>query len=87
MGTLGTGCSILEGSAALQEGGNRNRFMSVMKFQVSSSVREDTRSILTSARVRTGGVQRNQIHSSVLWTLGIPKMYLGTLGYNVLILH
>ena len=42
-----------------------------------------SRSVLTKSRVRTGGSQGNQIHSVILWTLGIPKMYMGTLGYNV----
>ena len=28
----------------------------------------------------------NQIHSSNLWTLGILKMYMGTLDYNIQIL-
>ena len=45
------------------------------------------RLLLTKSRVRTAGVKRNQIHSSTLWTLGIPKMCMGALGYNVLILH
>ena len=44
------------------------------------------RSFLSLDRVRTGGVQGNQIHSSTLWTLGIQKMYMGTLGYLVLII-
>ena len=39
------------------------------------------------SRVRTVRVKGNQIHSSTLWILGIPKMYLGTLCYNILILH
>ena len=41
------------------------------------------RSLLTKIRVRIGVPLGNQIHSSNLWTLGIPKMYLRTLGYNV----
>ena len=27
------------------------------------------------------------MHIVILWTLGIPKMYMRTLGYNVQILH
>ena len=42
-----------------------------------------TRSVLTKFRVRTGMSKGNQIDSSNLWTLGIPKMYMGTLGYNI----
>ena len=30
--------------------------------------------VLTKTRVGTGGVQGNQIHSGVIWTLRIPKM-------------
>ena len=45
------------------------------------------RSLLTKIRVRTGVSLGNQIHSVNLWTLGIPKMYMGTLGYNIQILH
>ena len=44
---------------------------------------EEPRSVLTFLSVRTGGVQGNQIHSSNIWTLGIPKMYMRPLGYNV----
>ena len=43
----------------------------------------NTRSVLSKFRVRTGVSPGNQIHSSNLWILGIPKMYMGTLGYNV----
>ena len=42
--------------------------------------RRGARSFLSLDRVRTGGVQGNQIHSSTLRTLGIQKMYMGTLG-------
>ena len=42
---------------------------------------------LTKFRLRIGGPQGNQIHSGILCTLGIPKMYLGTLGYNIQILQ
>ena len=45
------------------------------------------RSVLTNLRVRTPGSQGNQMHSGILWTLGIPKMYMRTLGYNVQICH
>ena len=41
------------------------------------------RRVLTSSRVRHVMLWRNQIHSVNLWTLGIPKMYMGTLGYNI----
>ena len=41
---------------------------------------------LNKSRIRTGGAQGNQIHSSTLWTLGFLKMYMGTLGYLVLII-
>ena len=44
-------------------------------------------SVLTNIRVRTRGSQGNQMHSGILWTQGIPKMYIRTLGYNVQILH
>ena len=40
-------------------------------------------SVLTNFRVRTCDSQGNQMHSGILWTLGIPKMYMRTLGYNV----
>ena len=46
-----------------------------------------SRSFLSLNGIRTGGVQRNQIHISTLQTLGIQKMYMGTLGYIILILH
>ena len=42
---------------------------------------------LKKSRVRTGVSLGNQIHSSNLWTLGIPKMYMNTLGYNIQMLH
>ena len=45
------------------------------------------RNVLTKFRVRAGGAKGNQVHSVTVWTLGIPKMYMGTLGYNILILH
>ena len=45
------------------------------------------RCFLTSSRVRTGMSKGNQIHSSNLWTLGIPKMYMGPLSYNIQISH
>ena len=32
--------------------------------------------VLTKTRVGTGGVRGNQIHSGVIWTLKIPKMWL-----------
>ena len=35
------------------------------------------------SRVRIGVSLGNQKHSSNLWTLMIPKMYIRTLGYNV----
>ena len=38
--------------------------------------------VLTKSRVTTPVSLGNQIHSSTLWTLGFPKMYLGTLGYK-----
>ena len=38
---------------------------------------------ITFLRVRHVNYQGNQIHSSNLWTLGIPKMYMGHLGYNI----
>ena len=41
------------------------------------------RRLLTSVRVRTRGAQGNQICSITPWTLGIQKMYMGTLGYKV----
>ena len=41
------------------------------------------RRVLTSSRVRHVMWWGNQIHSVILWTLGIPKMYMGTLGYNI----
>ena len=47
----------------------------------------DSLRALTKTRVRTGGVQGDQIHSSTLRTLGIQKMNKGTLGYFILILH
>ena len=43
--------------------------------------------ILTKSRVRTGGVQGNQIHTITVWVLRIPKMCIRTPGYNVLVLH
>ena len=45
------------------------------------------RHVLTKFRVRASGAKGNQVYSVTVWTLGIPKMYMGTLGYNVLILH
>ena len=42
---------------------------------------------VTFLRVRHVNFQGNQIHCSNLWTLGIPKMYMGTLGYNIQMLH
>ena len=53
---------------------------------VCAAVSEVARHILTSAGLRTRGAQGNQIHSSTLWTLGIQKMYMGTLGYKCPIL-
>ena len=41
----------------------------------------DPRSVLTFSRVRHAMLRGNQIHSVNVWTLGIPKMYMGTLGY------
>ena len=40
---------------------------------------------ITCARVSTDGVQGNQIHGNNLWILGILKMYMGILGYFILI--
>ena len=51
--------------------------------RLSVGVGKKARSVLAKSRVRTGGSQGNQIHSIILWTLGILKMYMGTLGYNV----
>ena len=41
---------------------------------VSSLVWLWPHSVLNIFRVRTGGVQGNQIPSNTLWTLGIPKI-------------
>ena len=54
---------------------------------LSSSLRGEGRSraplrLLTKSKVRTGVSKGNHIHSGNLWTLGIPKMYKGTLGYE-----
>ena len=38
--------------------------------------------VLSTDRVRTPVSKGNQIHSSTLWTLGIQKMHMGTLGYK-----
>ena len=38
---------------------------------------------LSLSRVRHVMLWENQKHSIILWNLGIPKMYMGTLGYNV----
>ena len=46
------------------------------------SVRQ-SRCVLTPDRVRHVMLWGNQIHSINLWTLGISKMYMRTLGYNV----
>ena len=46
-----------------------------------------SRHVLTKFRVRAGGAKGNHVHSVNVLTLGIPKMYMGTLGYNVLILQ
>ena len=39
------------------------------------------RGVLTFSRVRHAMLRGNQIHSINVWTLGIPKMYMRTLGY------
>ena len=41
------------------------------------------RCVLTPDRVRHVMCRGNQIHSINLWTLVIPIMYMGALGYNV----
>ena len=46
-----------------------------------------SRNVLTFLRIRHVNYQGNQIHGSNLWTLGIPKIYMGPLGYNIQILH
>ena len=50
-------------------------------------VRYSSRCVLTPDRVRHVMCRGNQIHSINLWTLGIPKMYMRILGYNIQILH
>ena len=45
------------------------------------------RHLLTKYMARTGGAQANHTHISTLWTLGIPKMYMGALNYKGKILH
>ena len=42
----------------------------------------DITRVVITVRVRTDGVQENQIHISNLWNLGILKMYMGTLDYK-----
>ena len=57
------------------------------KGLAAKAYRPDPRRVLTSSRVRNVMKRGNQIHSVDVFTLGIPKMYMGTLGYKVQILH
>ena len=50
-------------------------------------VTNTARNVLTFLRVRHVNFQGNQIHSVNLWTLGIQKIYMGPLSYNVQISH
>ena len=45
-----------------------------------------TTACLNKSRIRTGRDQGKQMHSSTLWTLEIQKMYMGNLGYLILII-
>ena len=40
------------------------------------------RNVLTKTMVSTGGVKGNLLHGNTIWTLGIQKMYVGTLSYK-----
>ena len=53
----------------------------------SSAVAATTHRVLTRSRVRTPMSKGNQIHSSTLWSLRFPKMYMATLGYKGNVLH
>ena len=50
-------------------------------------MRSLSRCVLTSDGVSHVMLRGNQVQGSILWTLGIPKMYMGALGYKVLISH
>ena len=65
-----------------QGGGGGEKCTTVLKSSVIIYVTKGTRHLLTKSRVRTGVAKGNQIHSSTLETLGIQKMYKGTICYK-----
>ena len=54
-------------------------------FKLSITLADDARPVLIKFRVGTERFQGKQIHSGILWTLGIPKMWL-LLKSNVVML-
>ena len=56
--------------------------MAHMKWKEIKQQPGTAHSVLKKSTVRTPVSKGHQIHSSTLWTLRYPKMYITTLGYK-----